>query len=45
MNRLRMMLSLVNEDWLSVAIGLLLVLAAALSGLAKVPWPLFGWFK
>jgi hypothetical protein len=35
----------VSEDWLSVVIGLLVVLLAALGGLAKVPWPLFGWFK
>ncbi|MCX6093635.1 MAG: hypothetical protein NTY63_02270 [Candidatus Bipolaricaulota bacterium] len=34
-----------SEDWLAVLIGLAVVLAVALGGLAKVPWPLFGWFK
>jgi hypothetical protein len=34
-----------SEDWLSVVIGLLVVLIAALGGIGKVPWPLFGWFK
>jgi hypothetical protein len=34
-----------SEDWLSVIIGLLVVLVVALGALAKVPWPLFGWFK
>lgn len=34
-----------SEDWLSVIIGLTLVLVVALGALAKVPWPLFGWLK
>jgi hypothetical protein len=41
----RRMLPKLNEDWLSVLVGLLVVLLIALGGLAKVPWPLFGWFK
>jgi hypothetical protein len=34
-----------SEDWLSVLVGLLVVLLVALGGLAKVPWPLLGWFR
>ncbi len=34
-----------SEDWLSVLVGLLVVLLVALGGLARVPWPLFGWFR
>jgi hypothetical protein len=34
-----------SEDWLSVVIGLLVVLITALGGIVKIPWPLFGWFK
>lgn len=35
----------VSEDWLAVAIGLLLVAVAALGLVVRVPWPLFGWFS
>jgi hypothetical protein len=34
-----------SEDWLSVIVGLVVVLIAAVGALAKVPWPLFGWFR
>ena len=37
--------SRLSEDWLSVLVGLLVVLLVALGGLSKVPWPLFGWFR
>lgn len=34
-----------SEDWVSVLVGLLVVLLVVLVGLSKVPWPLFGWFR
>lgn len=34
-----------SEDWLSVVIGLVVVLMVALGAMTRVPWPLFGWFK
>jgi hypothetical protein len=34
-----------SEDWLSVIVGLILVLVVGLGLLAKAPWPLFGWFS
>lgn len=34
-----------GDDWLSVVIGLLVLVVAIATGLAKVPWPLFGWLR
>ena len=34
-----------SEDWLSVIVGLALVLIVALFHVTSVPWPLFGVFK
>ncbi len=34
-----------SEDWLSVIIGLVVVLIVALGALTTAPWPLFGWFR
>ncbi len=45
MSEPRRTLPKVSEDWLSVAVGMLLVLVAGLGLLASAPWPLFGWFK
>jgi len=34
-----------GEDWLSVLVGLLLVVLAWLGVIGNVPWPLFGFLK
>ena len=34
-----------SEDWLSVIIGLALLLLIWLGAIAEVPWPLFGLFS
>ena len=34
----------INEDWMSVIIGLVLVLLVGIGVLGKLPWPVFGWF-
>ena len=34
-----------SEDWLSVLIGLILVVVVALVGATSIPWPLFGVFS
>lgn len=33
-----------SEDWLSVIIGLVIILAVSLFSLVSIPWPLFGVF-
>jgi hypothetical protein len=45
MGKHQRMLPKPGEDWLSVIISLLVILLVTLGGLAKVPWPLVGWFK
>jgi hypothetical protein len=35
----------INEDWLSVIIGLALVVLIAIGVLGGLPWPAFGWFS
>lgn len=35
----------IGEDWWSVVIGLLVLVIVIATGLAKVPWPLFGWLR
>lgn len=34
-----------GEDWMSVILGLLVVAVVMACGLARVPWPLFGWLR
>ena len=34
-----------SEDWISVIIGLAIVLIVSLCKLTSIPWPLFGMFK
>jgi len=34
-----------GEDWLSVIIGLILVVLVWIGVVGRVPWPLFGWFS
>lgn len=33
-----------SEDWVSVIVGLAIVLIVALFGFTSIPWPLFGMF-
>ena len=33
-----------NEDWMSVIIGLVIVLLVGIGVLGQLPWPAFGWF-
>jgi uncharacterized membrane protein YcfT len=34
-----------SEDWISVIVGLAIVLVVALFSLSSIPWPLFGVFS
>lgn len=34
-----------NEDWRAVIVGLALVILVWIGVIAKVPWPIFGWWK
>jgi uncharacterized membrane protein YcfT len=34
-----------SEDWISVIVGLAIVLVVALFSLPSIPWPLFGVFS
>ena len=34
-----------SEDWISVIVGLAIVLIVSLFSLTSIPWPLFGMFK
>lgn len=34
-----------SEDWISVIVGLAIVLLVTLFSLPSIPWPLFGLFK
>ena len=34
-----------SEDWISVIVGLAIVLIVSLFSLTSIPWPLFGAFK
>jgi uncharacterized membrane protein YcfT len=34
-----------SEDWISVIVGLAIVLIVSLFSLTSIPWPLFGVFK
>jgi uncharacterized membrane protein YcfT len=36
--------SRLSEDWISVIVGLAIVLVVALFSLPSIPWPLFGVF-
>ena len=35
----------INEDWMSVIVGLAIVVLVWIGILGKPPWPLFGWFS
>ena len=35
----------INEDWMSVIVGLGIVVLVWIGILGKLPWPLFGWFS
>jgi len=38
-------LTSLNEDWQALIVGLALVLLVWIGVIAKVPWPIFGWWK